>query len=94
MNYLITYDIARDKKRKKLSDLLETYGVRVNYSVFECELNQTKLKKLIKQINDEDLVDKKLDSIRFYRICENCVPKCFELSDRGDVFQKQDLYFD
>jgi len=42
MHYVVAYDITNDKRRKKLSDLLETYGVRVNYSVFEIELNETK----------------------------------------------------
>ena len=37
MKYLVTYDIINDKKRTKLSDLLETYGYRVNYSVFELD---------------------------------------------------------
>ena len=35
MKYLITYDIEDDKKRKKISDELEAFGYRVNYSVFE-----------------------------------------------------------
>ena len=56
MKYLITYDIEDDKKRKKISDELESFGYRVNYSVFECELNQTKLKKLTQRL--EELVDK------------------------------------
>ena len=90
MKYLITYDIENDKKRKKISDELEAYGYRVNYSVFECELNQTKLKKL-KDILDE-LVDKKYDSLRFYHICENCVPKSFELCNKGEVFEKEDFF--
>mgnify|MGYP000629638689 CR=1 FL=1 len=55
MKYLITYDIEDDKKRKKISDELEAFGYRVNYSVFECELNQTKLKKLIEKL--EELVN-------------------------------------
>ena len=90
MKYLITYDIENDKKRKKISDELEAFGYRVNYSVFECELNQTKLKKL-KDILDE-LVDKKYDSLRFYHICENCVPKSFELCNKGEVFEKEDFF--
>jgi len=34
------YDIPSDKRRKKVSDLLEGYGQRVQYSVFECVLTQ------------------------------------------------------
>ena len=43
MKYLITYDIENNKRRKKVSDELEAYGYRVNFSVFECELNKTKM---------------------------------------------------
>ncbi len=90
MNYLVTYDIENDKKRKKISDELEAFGVRVNYSVFECELNKTKLKTLIKKL--EELIDKRYDSIRFYHICQNCTPKSFELGNKADAFEKKELF--
>lgn len=47
MHFVVAYDITNDKRRKKLSDLLDTYGTRVNYSVYEIELNETKYDKLI-----------------------------------------------
>jgi CRISPR-associated protein Cas2 len=62
--YLVTYDIPDDKRRKKVSDLLEGYGVRVQYSVFECVLTKPQYdelrKRLKKRIKDGE------DSIRFY----------------------------
>lgn len=78
------------KEEKKISDELEAFGYRVNYSVFECELNQTKLRKLKEKI--EELVDVKYDSVRFYHICENCLPKSFELCNKGDIFEKEDFF--
>ena len=57
MNFIITYDIPNDKRRKKISDELEAFGIRVNYSVFECELNKTKLKRL--RLKLEEIIDKK-----------------------------------
>ncbi|WP_297576542.1 CRISPR-associated endonuclease Cas2 [uncultured Campylobacter sp.] len=90
MKYLITYDIISNKRRKKIADILEGVGKRVNLSVFECELNDTKLKhlktKLLKQ------ADPKADSIRIYRICENCVKKSFGLCMGDDIFADMDLY--
>ncbi len=90
MNYLVTYDIQNDKRRKKISDELEAFGSRVNYSVFECELNKTKLKKLKQKL--EELIDKKEDSLRFYHICQSCVPKSFELCNKADVFEPLELF--
>jgi CRISPR-associated protein Cas2 len=92
MNYLIAYDMPNNKKRKKLGELLEKYGTRVNYSVFECEINKTKLKNLLKLLEEEKLIDKKTDSIRFYHLCQNCIPKSFELCKGDGIFQKQEFF--
>ena len=92
MNYLIAYDMPNNKKRKKIGELLEKYGTRVNYSVFECEINKTKLTNLIKKLEEEKLIDKKTDSIRFYHLCQNCIPKSFELCKRDGIFQKQEFF--
>ena len=84
MNYLITYDIEDNKRRKKVSDLLEGYGYRVNYSVFEFYLNKKELDEIVLQV--KDILNKKKDSFRVYRVCVNCVQKSFELCKRKDVF--------
>ena len=92
MNYLISYDISNDKRRKKLSDLLDKYGQRVNYSVYECVLTQTKLDRLLYEIELQKLIDKKYDSLRFYHICKNCTPKCFEVANREEPFEQQEMF--
>jgi len=38
MRWVVAYDSPCDKRRRKLALLLEGYGVRVQESVFECEL--------------------------------------------------------
>ncbi|MEY3826628.1 MAG: hypothetical protein RLZZ148_1445 [Cyanobacteriota bacterium] len=52
--YIIAYDIPCDKRRKKIADLLEGYGSRVQYSVFECFLTTAKYNEFEE------------DSLRFY----------------------------
>jgi CRISPR-associated protein Cas2 len=51
--YIVVYDIPCNKRRKKISDLLEGYGQRVQYSVFECVLNQNKYKELQKRLRKQ-----------------------------------------
>lgn len=92
MNFLITYDIISDKRRKKLSELLDKYGYRVNYSVYECELNQRKLDNLLAEVELQKLIDKKYDSLRFYHICKNCLPKCFEVANKEEPFEPEELF--
>lgn len=62
--YVITYDIPSDKRRKKVSDLLEGYGRRVQYSVFECLLESQKFSELKQRLKKRVKISE--DSIRFY----------------------------
>lgn len=59
--YLVCYDIANDKRLKKVFKVCKDHGTHLQFSVFECDLNpreliqlQRELKALIKQ--DEDQV--------------------------------------
>ncbi len=64
--YVIAYDIPCNKRRKKISDLLEGYGKRVQFSVFECVLTQEKYRELLKRLQPK--VQPKEDSVRCYPI--------------------------
>ena len=73
MMMLVSYDVARDEKGEKrlrhVAKILETYGQRVQYSVFECLVDPAQwveLKsKLLKEINPD------YDSLRFYSLGAN-----------------------
>jgi CRISPR-associated protein Cas2 len=62
--YVVAYDIPDDKRRKKVADLLEGYGKRVQYSVFECLLSSDKYDELRKRL--KKTVKLSEDSVRFY----------------------------
>lgn len=67
---IIAYDIADDGRRNDVSTLLEDHGVRVNYSVFECELEGEEFERLKGHL--AELIDEGEDRIVFYRLCEGC----------------------
>jgi CRISPR-associated protein Cas2 len=46
----VTYDVADDKRRTKLFDLLEGQGDHAQYSVFFCELSAMELTSLRSRI--------------------------------------------
>ena len=62
--YVVVYDIPCDKRRKKVSDLLEGYGKRVQYSVFECVLSRSKYDELRQRLKKKIKLEE--DSVRFY----------------------------
>lgn len=67
--YLIAYDIPDDKRRKKIADLLEGYGSRVQYSVFECVLSAKKYQELKKRL--KKVFKSEEDNIRLYPISDH-----------------------
>lgn len=72
MFVIVCYDIPDDRQRNKVSEILENYGERVQFSVFECDISKEHLKKLKKKIGD---ILKEEDSVRYYHLCEECVSK-------------------
>ena len=64
--YVIVYDIPCDKRRKKIADLLEGYGSRVQYSVFESVLTKQQYKQLCSRL--QKLIKSDEDNIRIYPI--------------------------
>jgi CRISPR-associated protein Cas2 len=70
---IISYDIVSDKRRTKVMKLLKGYGTRVQYSVFECQLNQAEFAKLGLQLRA--LIDRNTDSVRCYRLDVDAVQR-------------------
>lgn len=59
--YLVSYDIANPKRLRRVARVLEGFGSRLQFSVFECPLDSLRLAtvkaELAQQINhDEDQV--------------------------------------
>ena len=71
--YLICYDIADDRDRTRVARLLERYGERVQYSVFEVHLGHadqlTDIKDRLRDILDQSGGDEDGEAdVRFYRL--------------------------
>jgi CRISPR-associated protein Cas2 len=41
--YLVSYDISNPKRLRRVAKVLEGFGVRLQYSVFECPLDDLRL---------------------------------------------------
>lgn len=93
MLFVIAYDVKKTKSRNKIAALLESYGVRVNLSVFECDLKKHQLIKLRDEI--ANLANPKTDNIRFYNLCANCLEKSFVLKGNKQkrVFEIEEYIF-
>lgn len=66
--WVIAYDTPSNRRRRKFAQLLEGYGLRVQWSVFECELRSEQLQRLRQRL--ERLIVDAEDSVRFWPVPE------------------------
>lgn len=78
MLMLVTYDVATQdaagrRRLRKIARLCQNYGQRVQYSVFECQVEPAQWAALRAELMDE--MDATQDSLRFYRLGSNWRPR-------------------
>ena len=71
---LITYDVATGdaagrRRLRRVARLCRDYGQRVQYSVFECQIDPAQWTVLRASLVNE--IDERVDSLRFYRLGAN-----------------------
>ena len=76
MLHLIAYDIstldsAGQKRLRLVAKTCEDYGVRVEKSVFECDLEEREFSAFWSELNA--LIDPDSDALVAYRLCRSCV---------------------
>lgn len=70
MRYLITYDICHPKRLRRVARTCEDFGVRMQKSVFECDLDPAYFKLLWDAL--AELVVEDEDFIGVYTLCSAC----------------------
>ena len=75
--WVVAYDSPCDKRRRKLATLLEGYGVRVQHSVFECQLRPATVAQLRQRL--ERLINPTLDRVRLWPLSARCCARIVNL---------------
>jgi CRISPR-associated protein Cas2 len=73
MFWVVCYDIPDDRRRRRVMKTLEGFGRRVQFSVFECELNDAKLMRLEHTL--QRLIHEREDNVRLYPMNEGDLTK-------------------
>lgn len=85
--YVIAYDISDDRRRQQVIKVIEKSGSRINWSVFECILTLSQVRKLKELLNT--IICFKEDTVVIYPICRNCYAKTFYLPENRKIVAKQ-----
>lgn len=85
MRYLICYDIADDRRRRKVVRLLEEFGVRLHESAFWAHLSPGQHNRLNRRVRP--LLNEKLDKLTIYPVCERDGPDIRSTGAQSDHMQ-------
>jgi CRISPR-associated protein Cas2 len=85
MDVIVTYDVdtttsAGERRLSRVAKVCEGYGVRVQYSVFECRVSQTALAQMIAALADE--IEPRQDSVNVYRFAGDLAASRLSLGRR------------
>jgi len=71
--WLVVYDTPNDGRRHRLSTILDGYGDRVQWSVFEVRVEAGEMERVLRRLAAVMEADE--DSVRLYPACEACARK-------------------
>ncbi|MCY4225286.1 MAG: CRISPR-associated endonuclease Cas2 [Bacteroidetes bacterium] len=81
--YAIAYDIANNARRRKVANLLDSYGDRVQNSVFEMVVTKPMLEICLNRM--KEFLDLKEDKVVVYFLCKVCESKRIYIGDVEDT---------
>lgn len=88
MLWLISFDISDDKHRRRAVKVLEGYGHRTQYSVFECLVKRPQLRRIQQKL--ERLIEPH-DKVLYYPLCGKDA-LCRYADGAGTVYWPEALY--
>jgi CRISPR-associated protein Cas2 len=68
--YVVAYDIISNKRRVKVAYCLDSYGQRVQKSIFEMMISKQLHSRMIRELTS--LIDADLDRVSIYPQCGSC----------------------
>lgn len=83
MFWIICYDITDDKRRRKVVKVMESYGIRAQYSVFECDITDRQQMTLQGQL--DKIIEPEEDDVRFYPLNEADIKRVRTLGDNATL---------
>ena len=88
MIYFIAYDIADTKRLHKAARILENFGMRVQYSFFECEMTEEQKDTVVSELLH--VINTKKDRLVVYPVCEDCL-QSVKMIGNGSFFKPENF---
>lgn len=70
MNLIVAYDIADPRRLNRVARIIKDYGVRVQKSIFEVEVDNRRFQEMWMRVCVE--IEPAEDGVKFFPLCEKC----------------------
>ncbi len=77
---IVMYDIASERRLYRVERICEDYGIRIQQSVFECDLSSADFADLWQKLTDA--IDEASDRVTCYPVCAACLKRKCSLGEQ------------
>ena len=70
MNMIVAYDIAEPRRLNKVAKVIKDYGLRVQKSIFEVQVDSRIFAEMKARIEEE--IEQSADGVKYFPLCEKC----------------------
>ena len=67
---IVAYDIAEPRRLSKVAKLIQDYGVRVQKSIFEVDVDAGRFTEMKARV--EEVIEASEDGVKYFPLCEKC----------------------
>jgi CRISPR-associated protein Cas2 len=89
MIYMGCYDISGSKSRARVHKVMKSYGIRVQYSFFQCDIDENIMEKMKNRVLKE--LDLEQDYFFIYPLCSKCTKKAI-IDGKGELVKLESFF--
>lgn len=90
MNMIVAYDIADPRRLGRVAGILKDYGVRVQKSIFEVDVNSRNFSIMKDRI--EEAIAPSEDGVKYFPLCRKCAGTV-EIIGQGSFTDPDEEYY-
>jgi len=76
-SYIVAYDVAENRRRKRLADVLLDAGARIGLSLFRARLTHAEAVTLREEA--ARVINTSTDRVHVFRLCEHCAKQAVQV---------------
>ena len=87
---IVAYDIADPRRLNKVAKLIKDYGVRVQKSIFEVDVDDRRFSEM--KVRIEEIIEASEDGVKYFPLCEKCAGTV-EIIGQGVFIDPDEEYY-